>query len=141
MFVIDTDLLSIMQRRSEPTTSQLKGRMNMYPFSSFHVTVVNLHEQILGANNFIARNAHRRDITFGYRLIELAMIDYERFQVLPFDEPSAIRFEDLRKQKVRIGTMDLRIASIALTHDFTVLTRNVVDSEKVSGLRCEDWTL
>ena len=36
--------------------------------------------------------------------------------------------------------MDLRIASIALAGDCTVLTRNLVDFQKVPQLRIEDWT-
>ncbi len=43
-------------------------------------------------------------------------------------------------ERVRIGTMDLRIASIALARGFTVLTRNLVDFERVPGLAVEDWT-
>ncbi|MGD0518047.1 MAG: hypothetical protein ABSA26_10990 [Thermoguttaceae bacterium] len=47
----------------------------------------------------------------------------------------------MRKSKVRIGTMDLRIASIALAQGFTILTRNLVDFEKVPNLKVEDWTV
>lgn len=36
--------------------------------------------------------------------------------------------------------MDLRIASIALVEDATVLTANTIDFEKVPGLRIDDWT-
>jgi predicted nucleic acid-binding protein len=43
-------------------------------------------------------------------------------------------------EKVRIGTMDLRIASIALANGFTLLTRNLVDFQQVPGLKVEDWT-
>jgi tRNA(fMet)-specific endonuclease VapC len=50
------------------------------------------------------------------------------------------QFETLRRQRVRIGTVDLRIASIALARGFTVLTRNLVDFERVPGLAAEDWT-
>lgn len=90
------------------------------------MTVVTIHEQMLGANSFISRAKDRNDVVRGYRMIGSAIIDYEQYNTLPFDEPAAMRFDELRKLGVRIGTMDLRIASIALSHDFTVLTRNSV---------------
>ncbi len=36
--------------------------------------------------------------------------------------------------------MDLRIASIALTTDSTLVSRNLRDFKKVPGLVVEDWT-
>jgi len=140
MFILDTDILSIMQRRSEPESSRLMQRMIQFRFEVFHVSVVSLHEQVMGANSFIAKKTKPEEIALGYRFIDLAMIDYSRFHVLPFDEPAARRFVDLRKHRVRIGTMDLRIAAIALSHNFAVLSRNTVDFEQVPELRCEDWT-
>jgi len=35
--------------------------------------------------------------------------------------------------------MDLKLASICLAHEGTLLTRNVVDFAKVPGLRVENW--
>ncbi len=35
--------------------------------------------------------------------------------------------------------MDLRIASIALEFDATVLTRNFADFKRIPGLRVENW--
>jgi tRNA(fMet)-specific endonuclease VapC len=46
----------------------------------------------------------------------------------------------LRQAGIRIGTMDLKIAAIALTHDAMLLSRNLSDFKKVPGLRVEDWT-
>ncbi|WP_417731448.1 type II toxin-antitoxin system VapC family toxin [Rosistilla oblonga] len=66
----------------------------------------------------------------------------ERFvetQVVGFDDAAADVFTDLRSQKIRIGTMDLRIASIAIANDLTLLTRNTVDFVRVPNLRFEDW--
>jgi tRNA(fMet)-specific endonuclease VapC len=47
----------------------------------------------------------------------------------------------LRAQSLRIATMDLRIASIALSQGLTLLTRNSRDFSKVPGLVLEDWTI
>ncbi|MBM3862272.1 MAG: type II toxin-antitoxin system VapC family toxin [Verrucomicrobia bacterium] len=47
--------------------------------------------------------------------------------------------EGLRKHRLRVGTMDLKIASICLAHDATLLTRNLADFQKVPGLRVENW--
>jgi tRNA(fMet)-specific endonuclease VapC len=60
-------------------------------------------------------------------------------EILPFNELAADRFEALRKQPVRIGTMDLKIASIALAADALLLSANLRDFERVPGLRVGNW--
>ncbi len=60
--------------------------------------------------------------------------------VLDTDHLGIITFLGLRKSGVRVGTMDLRIGSIALVHGFSVLTRNTIDFGKITGLQVEDWT-
>ncbi len=59
--------------------------------------------------------------------------------VLPWDEDTAAMFASLRKQGVRIGTLDLRIASFALAYDAVLLSRNLRDFQQVPGLRVENW--
>ena len=68
------------------------------------------------------------------------LADFARMNVLPFDSQAAETFAELRRSGVRVGTMDLRIGSIALVRSLTVLTRNTVDFERIPGLRVEDWT-
>jgi len=46
----------------------------------------------------------------------------------------------LKSKKIRIGTMDLKIAAIAIANDAILVTRNLVDFEKVPGLNAQDWT-
>jgi len=74
---------------------------------------------------------------------------YSRFQhsvetvnklpILPFDETAAQVFDELRAKRLRVGTMDLKIAAICLAHDATLLTRNVGDFRNVPGLQFENW--
>jgi hypothetical protein len=47
-------------------------------------------------------------------------------------------FNRLRKERVRIGTVDLKIASIVLVNDATLVSSNLRDFSKVPGLRVED---
>lgn len=138
MYLLDTDHLVILQRQSEPEFSRLRSALNRQRASDIFLSIASFHEQVMGANAFIAQAKTREAVVRGYQMLELCLIDFNRFQVLPFDEPAAAEFEALRAQ-LRIGTMDLRIAATARTHSLTVLTRNTVDFAKVPNLAVEDW--
>jgi tRNA(fMet)-specific endonuclease VapC len=59
---------------------------------------------------------------------------------LPFDDVAAKLFDQLRAQKIRIGTNDLAIAAITLSITGILVTRNRVDFQRIPGLIIEDWT-
>jgi tRNA(fMet)-specific endonuclease VapC len=59
---------------------------------------------------------------------------------LPFDEAAAAIFDQLRTQKLRLGTNDLAIAAITLAVRGILVTRNTVDFRRIPGLVLEDWT-
>ena len=58
---------------------------------------------------------------------------------MPFDQPAAQRFLDLKAAKIHIGTMDLKIAAIVLVHQAQLLSANLRDFRQVPGLSVEDW--
>ena len=66
--------------------------------------------------------------------------DFGAAPVIPFDAAAVAVFDGLLAQRVRTATMDLRIASIALSRGMVLVTRNVGDFGKVPGLQVEDWT-
>ena len=54
--------------------------------------------------------------------------------LLPFDDAAITIYENLLRQRLGVGTMDLKIAAIALANNVTLLTRNLSDFSKVPGL-------
>ena len=141
MFLLDTDHLVVLQRCSpQPEYDHLNRRMATFGVDDFAISVVTVHEQMLGANAYISKANDRDGILRGYSMMQRTLEDAAYFLVLSFDESAQLEFERQRHAGVRIGTMDLRIACIALTRQMTVLTRNLIDFQAVLGLSVEDWT-
>ena len=65
---------------------------------------------------------------------------YRQISCLPFDNAAVIIFDQLRSQKIRVGTNDLSIAAITLSVQGVLVTRNRKDFERVPDLVLEDWT-
>jgi tRNA(fMet)-specific endonuclease VapC len=103
-------------------------------------SIVSFHEQVLGAQVFINRARNTVGIIRGYTLLAENLQAFSHAPVLPFDPAAAALYDDLRARRVRIATMDLRIASIALSRGLILLSRNTRDFGKVPGLVTEDWT-
>jgi tRNA(fMet)-specific endonuclease VapC len=61
--------------------------------------------------------------------------------VIEFDEKSATEFQRLKKLYPRLGSMDLKIAAIAIANDAILLTHNLTDFGQIQELRAEDWTV
>lgn len=139
MIVLDADHLSVLEHRDSPRAFELQSRLEAEPPAELFTTVVSLEEQMRGWLALIAR----------YTLVEQQVAYYSRlllmhgffsgWQMLPFDTDAAREFQRLRSAGVRIGTMDLKIASIALSRNATLLSANLADFEQVPGLRVENW--
>ena len=141
MFVLDTDHLSLMEWSENAARQQLLDRLSTVPPNQVFTTIITYEEQTRGwmAYSAAARTTARQ--VEAYRKLERHLGLYRRVQVLGFDEAAATEFERLKQSRIRIGTMDLKIAAIALARGATVLTRNLRDFRQVPGLKVEDWTV
>ena len=74
-----------------------------------------------------------------YQRLQRRIEFFAAWYVLPWDTAAADILQELRRQRLRIGTMDLKIASIVLAHNATLLSRNLRDFHQVPGLQVEDW--
>lgn len=138
--LLDTDHTSIWERAKGPEYLALVANLNRHGATDVAVSVVSLHEQANGCNTVVAQARKPADLLYGYKLFFRLIDAFRQFPPVKFDAQALVEFDRLRAAKVRIGTMDLRIAATALAHNLTVVTRNVSDFGKVPGLRTEDWT-
>ena len=102
-------------------------------------TIVCVEEQLRGWLARIARIGDPHRQIAAYAELSERVTFLASFTLLPWDKEAADLFTRLRKQGIRIGSMDLKIACITIEHDATLLTRNTVDFAKVPGLRFENW--
>jgi tRNA(fMet)-specific endonuclease VapC len=138
--VLDTDILSIIQTRSEPAYTKLLSRLRRQETSTIvWVTIISFEEQLRGWLEYVKR-ARPPQLPKGYSKLHELNEDFSTRPVLPFDQAAAEEYQNLQRAKVRIGTMDLRIAAICISNREILLTRNLRHFEKVPGLRVEDWT-
>ncbi len=138
MILLDTDHLSVFTDERDPRHALLHIRMET---AAQHVgcTIVSVEEMLRGWLAIIHRLRDVRQQVPAYvRLGQLFSV-LSDWEIVPFDERAAAQFAYLRRQRIRIGTMDLKIASIALVNDALLITANRRDFSLVPDLRYEDW--
>ncbi len=139
-YLLDTDHASVLERPGDRCYAPLVANLNLHTPDGVGVAVASFHEQLLGAHNQIATAKSPDQLLEGYRQLFQVLDFFRGFPLVPYDEAALARFADLKARKVRIGTMDLRIAATALSRDLTLVTRNRSDFDRVPGLRLADWT-
>ncbi len=102
-------------------------------------TIITVEEQLRGWLAEIHRlaNPHRQIVA--YERLQRRIDFFAAWTVLAWDADAADRFVRYRTGGIRVGSLDLKIACIAMSHDATLLTRNVRDFAEVPGLRFENW--
>ncbi|MCP3957318.1 MAG: type II toxin-antitoxin system VapC family toxin [bacterium] len=136
LYVLDTDHVTLHQRDH----STLHSRMAALRPRDLAVTIVTVEEQLRGWLKLIRRATSRERQVAAYRGLRIALEYFSSVPLLDFDPVAAVRFEELREQKIRIGTRDLRIAATVLAVKGILLTRNQRDFDRVPGLAIEDWS-
>lgn len=135
-YILDTDQVSLSQRE-HPRVLQ---RMAATGSKNLATTIITAEEQISGRFTVIKRAATGEKLVRAYEDLQDTLGYFTTLTVLPFTAAANAYYETLRRQGIRIGTQDLRIAAIVLSTNGTLVTRNWKDFRRVPGLRLEDWS-
>ena len=139
-FVLDTDHMSLLEWGSDEA-AQLRERLADCEEGEVATTIINYEEQMRGWMAYLAGARSLDEQVEAYRRLRSHLENYRQIPVLDFDDVAAGVYEELRRARIRVGTMDLKIAAIVMSLDGTLLSRNRRDFEKVPGLKMEDWTI
>ena len=139
MIILDTDHLSALQYRAAPSAFALQARLESLSPDEIATTAISVEEQMRGWLGLIRRypDVHRQVPSYE-RLIRLFDF-FAQWQILSFDQAAADQFTRLRRQGIRIGTMDLKIAAIVAVRGGTLLSGNSRDFDQVPGVHVENW--
>jgi tRNA(fMet)-specific endonuclease VapC len=138
MTLLETDHLSVLTDRRAAGNATLVRRLDLAGDPPA-IPIVAVEEQCKG---WFARLGGTRDIHQQIspyeRLAEL--FDFlAEWDIISLSETAADFFAQPRRQRVRIGSQDLRIAAIASAEGALLLSANLRDFQKVPGLRVENW--
>jgi len=136
-WILDTDHISLFQRQRPVVTQRV---MTVNP-EEVAVTIVTVEEQFYGRLNQIKKAKFADELLFAYARLEETLKYYQTINVINFDQESYHCYFELLRQKIRIGTQDLRIAALVMANNGILVTRNRQDFERVPGLRFEDWSI
>jgi len=133
--VLDTDTVTLQQAGRE----HVLHRLAAVPPEAVYTTVITVREQRRGRLAVVDQVQEGPALVEAYAKLQATLRYFNQVNVLPFTPAAAEKLQDLRDQRVRIGTQDLRIAALVLSVDGILVTSNRRDFDRVAGPRIEDW--
>ncbi|MEG4808675.1 type II toxin-antitoxin system VapC family toxin [Microcoleus sp. F8-D3] len=138
-YILDTDCFSLWQQ-NHPTIVQ-RVEVNA---ANLAVTIVTVEEVIRGRFKVIkdaSQPSQADKLVWAYTKLWDILDDFKNLNILKFDRNAFTIYTEFRRQRIRIGTQDLRIAAIVLANNAILVTRNYRDFSQVPDLVQEDWTI
>jgi tRNA(fMet)-specific endonuclease VapC len=138
MILLDTDHFSVVADARHVRHPKLVARLSTVD-DTIGIPVIDVEEQLRAWLAQIRRAKTVRDQVVPYdRLIRL-IATLSEWEIVRWSEQAADEFARLRKERIRIGTQDLKIAALSVVNSALLLSANMRDFEQVPGLRVEDW--
>ena len=89
--------------------------------------------------SFLAKMRSIDEQVFAYETLKQYFDYFKTLTVIEFDKTAAEVYKNLKSNKICIGSMDLKIASIAISRKAILISRNLKDIEGVPNLVVNDW--
>lgn len=135
-YILDTDHISLYQKGNPAIVSQIKATEPQ----DLAITIISVEEQLRGWLGAVRQAKSGDRLRWAYLGLRQSVEFFNTIRVVDLSQDALDRYLKFRSDKIRIGTQDLRIASIVLSLNATLVTRNRRDFEQVPELKIEDWS-
>jgi tRNA(fMet)-specific endonuclease VapC len=137
MHLLDTDTLTYVHAGHPRVVRRLRELDD----PDVGTTIITKIELLRGRFEFMLKAASGTDLLRAQQLLTQTEELLAQLWVVPLDEAAAVEFDRLRaaRRLRKIGRADLLIASIAIAHRATLVTRNVRHFQQVPGLTVTNW--
>ncbi|MBL9130755.1 MAG: type II toxin-antitoxin system VapC family toxin [Verrucomicrobiaceae bacterium] len=135
--ILDTNHFSAVDR--DAAAARVFARKAAQHEGALFITVITVEEVTRGWLALLASKKKREQEIPVYQRLKRSAEMFGEWDILDWDADALVVFEELRRRRLKMSTADMKIASIALTHDAMLLTQNLGDFTKVPGLRVENW--
>jgi tRNA(fMet)-specific endonuclease VapC len=135
MTLLDTDILSLFMDGHALVMERI------HQAGAVSITVITRIEILQGRFASLLKAASGKELLAAQLHLERSEQFLQSLPIISFDSAARATFDRLRETKKlkKIGRADLLIASIALTHRATLVTRNIRHFQQVVGLKIENW--
>lgn len=138
MTLLDTDHLSVLTDDRHASQSMLYQRLSEHQ-DRLALPLVAVEEHLRGLLALIHRYKEIDRQLWGYHRLYQSLHRIREADIISFTALEADRYKSLQKIRIKIGTQDLKIAAIALTHNALLVSNNLKDFKRIPGLRVESW--
>ncbi len=139
MFLLDADTLEQIFRANLLVTRRLEQTPPEHVWVS-SITSEEMLSGTLSAINTARDQGKRTDIETPSRYFVRLIERLRAFNLAPYTNSAEEVYRAYNASVKRVGKMDCRLAAHASVLNFTVVTCNTSDFQKIPGLLVEDWS-
>lgn len=137
MHILDTDTITHLHAGNLKIVENLKKTDD----SDIRITVITRIELLRGRFEFLLKASRKEELLRAQKLLDRTEELLSQIPVIPMNEKAGIQFDRLNniKKLRKIGRADILIASIVLSNNAVLVTRNLRHFMQIPGLSVKNW--
>lgn len=135
-YLLDTDTVSLLRTGH----AQVSSRVLSNPIESLAISAITVEELFTGWFALLRHAKTDADKSSIYERIARTAKFVGQFQIVGCCTAALETVRQLQRQKLNVGSNDLKIAAVSIDLRIIVVTRNSRDFQRVPGIALEDWS-